>query len=113
MPSKRVKKKTETPTKELESAEDDAPRVPKNFNQADSGFKTQLSWGVKDRAGEWIRSCITKSQALETFAEDRDAYQLIEGCDPWACLDDSPETLTVRRTKDEPATEAVPGTPSD
>ena len=74
-------------------------------------FTTRLSWGVKDMAGEWIRKCITKGQALKTFNEDAEAFQLYDGCDPWACLDDSTENFVLRKEKTNvPAPEGVPGT---
>lgn len=78
-------------------------------------FKTSLGWGVKDRAGEWIQSCVTKSMATACFEEDPAAFQLISGVNPWACLDETiVVTLVVRKEKtDVPVAEAVPGTPAD
>ena len=79
---------------------------------ASSGpFQFRMCWGVKDRAGEWLAYCALKRDATEVFERDPFAFQLIEGCNPVACLDDTlVETFIVRKEKqDVPAPEGVPG----
>ena len=107
-----MKRQTKKPPPKPEEAEEEQEEVPaKGLSlYAVDSFKTRLTWGVKDRAGEWIISSIVKSNARKVFDSDPEAFQLIEGCDPWACLDDSPVTLTVREEKpDVPTPEAVHG----
>ena len=94
-----------------------------------SGYVNIYTWGVKDVNGNWVtipadpdvapmdyRSVpqvaeyLTHKKALEVFETHPYAAQLIEGCDWWACLDDTPEVLVVRKEKKGvPAPEAVPG----
>lgn len=54
---------------------------------------------------------ITRTEALDVFSRYPNAFQLIDGCDWWACLSDEEEVLTVVKEKaDVPASEAIPGT---
>ena len=83
---------------------------PTRHHMALGVFKTNLAWGVKDRKGEWLCRCVTRREAEKYFNEGNSSFQLIEGCDPWACLDDSPEILVVRKELSDVASpEAVPG----
>jgi hypothetical protein len=77
---------------------------------------------VKDRAGEWVHVTdhpwfsphpakhISRKAALDIFNRYPEAFQLIDGCDVWACLSDEDEVFTVvEEKKDVPAPEGVPG----
>jgi hypothetical protein len=75
--------------------------------------KNIKSWGVKDRAGEWVEVTdspwyaphaaknLTKTAALDIFKRYEAAYQLIDGCDCWACLLNKEEVLVVVQQRDE------------
>ena len=79
------------------------------------GYTCAISWGVKDRAGEWLSYCVAKWDAVRVFRENPDAFQLIKGCDPWAALDDSiVEVFTLmEEKKDVTPAEGVPGAGAD
>jgi hypothetical protein len=105
------------------------PDTPKTFTTpqpGSSGFKSIYTWGVRDRAGEWVEITdsqwfaphtakhITRTEALRVFEKYPHAFQLIDGCDRWACLSDEDEVFIVVKEKTDVATpEAVSGTPSD
>lgn len=74
-------------------------------------FQFRMCWGVKDRAGEWLAYCALKRDARKIYDEDPAAFQLIEGCNPVACLDDTlvEEFIVRAEKKDVPTAEGVPG----
>src|SRR4051812_46526387 len=116
------------PEKEEEEVEETPPAV-KHALSRSGPPKSYHSWGVKDRAGEWITipgdpnvapmdcrsvphvACnITRPEALAAFENLPDAFQLIDGCDWWACLSDEDEVLVVVKEKtDVPAPKTVLG----
>jgi hypothetical protein len=110
-PSPKVEK---PPRKKRESPSSEAP--PPEESRASTLFfgephRTRLTWGIKDRSGEWIVRSITRQFAELLFQRDRDAFQLISGCDPYSCMDESiVEVLTVVKEKSDVAPqEAVLG----
>jgi hypothetical protein len=107
---------------ELEEPKEEASEPVQSSRYGVTPFKSINSWGVKDRAGEWVvvkdnpqraehDACnITRREALRIFDTHPKAFQLIDGCDWWACLDDTPEVLVVKKEKtDVPADESLPG----
>lgn len=113
---------TETfqPPSEVPVAVESKPRASR---QDSSGFRRLHTWGVKDSSGAWLHVTdhpwapphaakdITRTEALDVFSRYPNAFQLIDGCDWWACLSDEEEVLTVVKEKaDVPASEAIPGT---
>ena len=94
-----------------------------------SGYVNIKTWGVRNTKGEWVtipgdpetapmdyRQCprlaenLTHKEALRVFETHPAAFQLVDGCDVWACLSDEPEVFVVRKEKDVPPDEAVSGT---
>jgi len=103
-PSPSIEKTTETKTKTsrpiVEEQEQVTASAVGTSNFFHVPFKTSSRWGVKDSSGEWINFCQLRHLAEKTYADDPRAFQLIEGCDPWAALDDSiVETFTVLAEK--------------
>jgi hypothetical protein len=91
-----------------------------------SGYVNFKTWGVRDRAGEWVEvknhpwfapyaaKHLSHREAAALFETHPDAFQLVDGCDIWACLSDEDEVFVVKKEKsDVPTAEAVPGTPPD
>jgi hypothetical protein len=88
----------------------------------DAPYKSIYTWGVRDRAGEWVTVTdhqwfaphlaknITKTAALDVFARHPEAFQLVDGCDCWACLRGADELFVVVEEKNVVAREAVPRT---
>jgi hypothetical protein len=136
------RQKTETPktveapeakSPDVEAASEEPAAHAKKFGRTETQFKSLNSWGVRDRAGEWItipgdpdvasmdyRSIsrtaknVTRPEALRAFEKLPDAFQLIDGCDWWACLSDEDEVLVVVKEKtDVLAPEAVRGAGGD
>lgn len=90
-----------------------------------AGYVNIKTWGVRDRAGEWVEvpgtqwratyaaKHLTQREALAVFETHPDAFQLIDGCDFWACLSDEDEVFVVKKEKTSVSTsEAVPGAPT-
>ncbi len=84
------------------------------------------AWGVRDAAGAWVMvpnsqwraeheaKHLTRTEALAVFEGHTEAYQLVSGCDVWACLSDEPEVFVVKKEKkDVPAAKAVHGAGGD
>ena len=124
--SKTAPKKTEVVEDDDSEPEQAQPKERDPLRAAVSQFKSIHAWGVKDRNGNWVEvpgneqrathdACnLLKSEALKVFATHPYAFQLISGCDWWACLSDEDEVLVVEQENpDVPAPEAVPGASSD
>lgn len=91
-----------------------------------SSYVNIKTWGVRDRSGEWVEAPgnqwrapfaakhLTHREASEIFETHPQAFQLVDGCDIWACLSDEDEVFVVKKEKTNvPAAEAVPRTPAD
>jgi hypothetical protein len=100
LPSKRTpKKKVEPEEVEVSEVEEQKPKD-YSLGRLTKKHLGDCRFGVKDRAGEWLACSVTKSYAVEVFTEESTAFQLVEGCDPWAAIDDSiVVTLTVLEEK--------------
>jgi len=122
----KAKPKTVTPTKESESPKPKVEEEAKTSAYVSAGYVNIKTWGVRDRAGEWIEITdsphfapyaakhLTRTEAHSVFARYLNAFQLIDGCDIWACLSDEDEVFVVVKEKtDVPTPEAVPGTGGD
>lgn len=122
--------KPEEPPELLEAeSEDDATTERKdNFHRV-SKYTNIYTWGVRDRAGEWVTiprnpdtasmdyrqvprlaERLTHREALDVFQKHPEAFQLVDGCDAWACLSDEAETFVVKKEKTGvPTPESVSG----
>lgn len=69
-----------------------------------------IRWGVRDAAGAWLAYCVARDYAERIFLEP-EGHLLVEGCNPWACLDDTivEKFITLEEKKHVSAPEAVPG----
>lgn len=125
--SKKTRTKKPEPEPEIppvaEEAEE-APAAKKSMYVA--GYVNIKSWGVRDRAGEWVDAPgtewrapfvakhLTHREASAIFETHPQAFQLVDGCDIWACLSDEDEVFVVKKEKtDVPASKAVPGAGGD
>lgn len=67
-------------------------------------FVSALSWGVKDRAGEWLVHFVGRREAQAVFDSDARAYELYNGMDPLDVMRSEemhrnpPATLVSRKT---------------
>lgn len=91
-----------------------------------SSYVNTKTFGVRDRNGEWVEvptsqswaahpaKYLTRRDAEAVFATHPYAFQLVDGCDIWACLSDENEAfVTVKENPDVSAPEAILGTPGD
>ena len=110
-------KVVETPEKEV---------VSKASLYGVSAYVNIKTWGVRDRAGEWVEAPgtqwrasftakhLTHKEASSIFETHPQAFQLVDGCDIWACLSDEDEVFVVKKEKtDVPTPKAVPGAGGD
>jgi hypothetical protein len=127
-PSKKTRTKKPEPEKEpvAVEVEETAQVASAKKSVYSAGYVNIKTWGVRDRAGEWVEAPgsewrapfaakhLTHREALEIFDTHPQAFQLVDGCDIWACLSDEEEVFVVRKEKTNvPAAEAVPGTTAD
>ena len=116
--------RTKKPEPELEAPEEEGSAKMSAYGA--TGYVNIKTWGVRDRAGDWVvvsdhpwfapyaAKNITHREASALFETHPDAYQLIDGCDIWACLSDEDEVFVVKKEKtDVPAPKAVPGAGGD
>jgi hypothetical protein len=109
------------PEPDLEAEESDIPPVKKALYRV-AEYVNIKTWGVRDRAGEWVEAPgtewrapfdaknLTHREASAIFETHSDAFQLIDGCDIWSCLSDEQEVFVVKKEKtDVPAPKTVLG----
>ena len=112
-----MKSKSSTMSESAVAAEDSAARA-----SLSSGYVNIRTWGVRTRTGDWVQYSRTSKwqtypakhlihrEAVEIFNTHPDAFQLIDGCDMWACLTNQEEALVVKEEKmNVPVDEAVSG----
>jgi len=127
-PSRKTRTKKPEPELTAEAAEEPEKEavVSKASAYRVSQYVNIKTWGVRDRAGEWVENPgnewqapgaakhLTHKEASALFETHPAAFQLVDGCDIWACLSDEDEVFVVRKEKtDVPAPKAVPGTAAD
>lgn len=73
-------------------------------------FKSRLTYGIKDKDGEWIMLNLDKDFAYKMFDKYPEAVQLVNGCNPFAEEGDVLTYTTVKERASVAVSEAVRGT---